>query len=526
LGLSLSQTQRDSLDKVAEVLVAANGLIAAVETTTINASAGTAQALSDAAVSALRGIVAVQQVVQSTATDTLQAYLLDPSNTAAVDLLLASSGVQGSLGNLAANTIVGPILPSRFKLAVASSEAPDTFVESLEVFEGTASGADQSVSFTITREGGLDGTVVIQYTVSGSATLSAARFVGLSGSTLPAGQIKFGPGETEKTIQISFVNDSVDQTNELIVFKITDVYGNSQFARSDGSLLEYGEARVLLRDDDPNTPLIVGPTADNSSTPAIEAANKLTLLAQTPTSLPALKVDYFDPTATLQASIRASGAVLNAPGILQPDGAGQWRIVTTTPSGLSPDLNLDQLNSALARLSQALALEASPSANPSAAGSLTLSVSASARAVAGSYQLDLDIRHPPTLTIPQAFQAVTAKTASTLLPTNGSSPFSLSDTDSSNLSVIIESDQGALTLGSAAEVFTTKTSNGLSLSGSASAITAALGTLQFSANAGISSAALRITVSDADPFTDADGIANNLDWSNRFRFRYKQARLR
>jgi hypothetical protein len=107
--------------------------------------------------------------------------------------LLASSGVQGSLGNLAANTIVGPILPSRFKVAVASSEAPDTFVESLEVFEGTASGADQSVSFTITREGGLDGTVVIQYTVSGSATLSAARFVGLSGSALPAGQIKFGP---------------------------------------------------------------------------------------------------------------------------------------------------------------------------------------------------------------------------------------------------------------------------------------------------------------------------------------------
>ncbi|NDF52380.1 MAG: hypothetical protein EB116_20265, partial [Betaproteobacteria bacterium] len=369
LSIALSSSQTDSLNRVAEVLVGANGLIAAVDTTPLLASGLSSQQLSDLAIEALRGIVAVQQVVQETATAGLQAFVLAPSNTAVTDLLLAQSDTEGSLGQLAANTVVGTIVPSRFTVSVASTDAPANATGELSVFEGTSSGADQRVTYTITRAGGLGGTIVLRYEVSGAATLTATRFTGLNDSALPSGQIKFGPGETVKTLGFGLTNDSVDQPNELIVLRLTDVYGNSQFANVDGSLLSYGEARVLLRDDDPNSPLIIGPKTDDPTTPAIEAANKLTLLANTPSKLPALSVDYFDTSALFTASISANGAKLNAPGILvESSTPGTWNIVASTGVGSTNALSLDQLNLALTILSQAQALEAT------ASGGLTVSV--------------------------------------------------------------------------------------------------------------------------------------------------------
>ncbi|NBP39510.1 MAG: hypothetical protein EBV34_13910, partial [Betaproteobacteria bacterium] len=519
LSIALSSSQTDSLNRVAEVLVGANGLIAAVDTTPLLASGLSSQQLSDLAIEALRGIVAVQQVVQETATAGLQAFVLAPSNTAVTDLLLAQSDTEGSLGQLAANTVVGTIVPSRFTVSVASTDAPANATGELSVFEGTSSGADQRVTYTITRAGGLGGTIVLRYEVSGAATLTATRFTGLNDSALPSGQIKFGPGETVKTLGFGLTNDSVDQPNELIVLRLTDVYGNSQFANVDGSLLSYGEARVLLRDDDPNSPLIIGPKTDDPTTPAIEAANKLTLLANTPSKLPALSVDYFDTSALFTASISANGAKLNAPGILvESSTPGTWNIVASTGVGSTNALSLDQLNLALTILSQAQALEAT------ASGGLTVSVKPQGRNIEGTYQIELDTRHPPTLSLPQSFESVIAKTQTTLSAATGSSSITIADTDSKNLTVTVETASGSLSLAGTPDVFVANTANGLTLSGGPNALSRALGSLGFEANAGIRSAAFRITITDNDPFTDADGIAtNDLDWDRQFSVEVKSS---
>ncbi|NBP39600.1 MAG: hypothetical protein EBV34_14395, partial [Betaproteobacteria bacterium] len=518
LSITLNGSQLNSLDLVAEVLANANLRIQVVDTTAISPPGLSAQQLSDFATTAIRQIVAVQQVVQSGATESLQAFVLDPSNTARIDALLAPSSEQGSLGQLAASAVVGPIFPSRFKVTVSSLDDPNHQGSELSANEGTSTGADQLITYIITRSGGLDGTVVLRYEVSGAATLTSARFTGLSGTALPSGEIKFGPGESQKVISLGLRNDAVDQSNELIVLKLTDVYGNSQFADPNGNLLAYGEARLLLLDDDPNTPLITGPLGDDPNTPAVEGDKKLTLIAANPTKLPALSVDYFDPTASFTATISTRGATLNAQGILTASNtANRWNLVAPTANGSTTVLSLDQLNQALSNLSQALSLEASPlSSAPTASGTLRLDVTPQGRNVTGTYEIALDIRHPPSLSLSESFAAVIAQTQSTLSALGGGNAFAISDMDSASLTATVETSSGILSIATPGEAFVAATTNGLSISGSASALSAALGTLQLKANAGISSATLSIMLTDNDPFTDADGISNQFDWSRQF----------
>jgi hypothetical protein len=85
--------------------------------------------------------------------------------------------------------------------------------------DGASDGADNTVSFTINRSGGLDGTVVLRYDIRGSGTLTADRFVFLDADgvpALPSGQVTFGPDETVKTITLRLANNALVNANELI----------------------------------------------------------------------------------------------------------------------------------------------------------------------------------------------------------------------------------------------------------------------------------------------------------------------
>ena len=132
-----------------------------------------------------------------------------------------------------------------------------TAAASANVFEGDATGQGGVITFKITRGGGLDGTVVLNYNLEGSATLTGDRFVG---GVIPKGSVTFGPDVTEQIITIQLVNNSARNAAELLTLTVKDAYGNSQFTDLSGNLIASGSSRVTLLDDDPSTPLITVPT--------------------------------------------------------------------------------------------------------------------------------------------------------------------------------------------------------------------------------------------------------------------------
>jgi len=235
-GVSLDSSRVGS---IASVLAKANQIIWGQDVAAISIDTDGRDAAKDS-VSVLRKIVAVQQVVQG---DDVIALLelkakgiANTSGTnpvsvdSAITTLLNDSSASG-LKLLAENAIVGPIVPSRFAISYAAPAAEVSQVAGGVPFayEGNAEGGDRVVSFVVKRSGGLDGTVVLGYSITGSATLTGDRFVG---GALPSGSVSFAADETEKTISFRVANNSVRNPSELLTLTLKDLYGNSQFADS------------------------------------------------------------------------------------------------------------------------------------------------------------------------------------------------------------------------------------------------------------------------------------------------------
>lgn len=452
LGITtLTLTQADQL---AQVIAKANSLIWGQPISTIDGSGDDAKD----AVAVLRKIVQVQQVVQGDdILKELKAYLVD-GNASVIQVLLSDTAETG-LKYLADNAIVGPIVPSRF--VVTSDATTDATSLTPYVYEGTSDGSDQTVTFTINRSGGLDGTVVLRYEINGSSTLTADRFVTSDGK-IPSGEVTFGPDETIKTISIRLANNSTDNPEELLTLAVSDVYGNSQFADVNGNILSSGTTRLMLLDDDPNTPLVTAPAV-------IGAA------AGVSSMVTGLSVDYFNATTPLTVTATALRGQISLDGI---QFAG-----LQTFSG-----TLDEINAQLALL-EIRAQVGQTSAQ------IHLDVTPQGRAnIVGSTDVSVVVHNAATLAVASS-QNVVAATRSAL------SPITVADVDSDVVRVTLSSVGGSVDVASATNLFVNKTASTWVLEGLKSDVNAALGQLYFTALAGRTAASVTVAVSDNDDLT-------------------------
>ncbi len=447
-------------DQLAQVIAKANGLIWGQPTTTIDGQGDDAKD----AVAVLRKIVQVQQVVQGDAILTKLGAYLNTGNASPLQTLLSDTDNQG-LKYLADNAIVGPIVPSRF--VVTSNAAQDVSGQTPYLYEGASDGADNTVSFTINRSGGLDGTVVLRYDIRGSGTLTADRFVFLDADgvrALPSGQVTFGPDETVKTITVRLANNALVNANELITLVVSDVYGNSQFSDAAGNILSSGTARLMLLDDDPNTPLVSAPES-------LDAA------AGVATSVPGLVVDYFNPNALLTVTATATGGLISQNGL----DFATVQTLTGTLDAINANLALLEMRATVGQTSAKIHLDVTPQGRTN---------------VVGSIDVPVTVHNSATLAV-TASQNVVAATRSAL------APITVSDLDSDVLRVTLDSTNGSLDLAQTQGLFVNKNANGTSwvVEGLKSDLNAALSQVFFTAQAGRSAAGVTVTVSDNDALT-------------------------
>jgi VCBS repeat-containing protein len=449
------------LDQVALVIAKANELIWDQPTTTIDGQGDDAKD----AVAVLRKIVQVQQVVQGDAVLAKLSAYLTTGNASPLQTLLRDPTEdipnQDSLKYLADNAIVGPIVPSRF--VVTSNAVQDVAGQTPYLYEGASDGADNTVSFTINRSGGLDGTVVLRYDIKGSSTLTADRFVSSDGK-IPTGQVTFGPDETSKTITVRLANNAVVNANELLTLVVSDVYGNSQFSDTDGNILSSGTTRLMLLDDDPNTPVVIAPES-------LDAAAGVT------TSVAGLVVDYFNPNAVLTVTATATGGLISQNGM----DFATVQTLTGTLDVINANLALLEMRATVGQTSAQIRLDVTPQGRTN---------------VVGSIDVPVTVHNSATLAV-TASQNVVAATRSAL------APISVADLDSDVLRVTLDSTNGSLDLAQTQGLFVNKNANGTSwvVEGLKSDLNAALSQVFFTAQAGRSAASVTVTVSDNDDLT-------------------------
>jgi acetyl esterase/lipase len=90
------------------------------------------------------------------------------------------------------------------------------------------------VTVTVTRSGAIGGSTVATYTTVNGSALSGDDF------TATAGTLTFAPGETQKTISVPLVNDSVSEPSETFTVTLS----------ASGAVITSGTANIRIEDDD------------------------------------------------------------------------------------------------------------------------------------------------------------------------------------------------------------------------------------------------------------------------------------
>ncbi|HEX3022559.1 MAG TPA: Calx-beta domain-containing protein [Lachnospiraceae bacterium] len=96
---------------------------------------------------------------------------------------------------------------------------------------------DGNTSFTVVRSGGSDGTVLVNYSVTGGTASKGTDY------TLADGTLTFTDGETSKTVPVTIVNDKLTESNETVEVKL----GNATNGASVGS---NDTVTLTITDDD------------------------------------------------------------------------------------------------------------------------------------------------------------------------------------------------------------------------------------------------------------------------------------
>ena len=458
LALSLTASQSAAIHGVAGVMAEANELIGNVDVATLSQGASP--------LALLRQIVSVQSVVQG---DYLSDLKIQMGNDPTAVPTLSAASMKSGLASAVANAIVGPIIPSSFK--VAAYQEGGAAAASLDVYESDGAGHGSVVNLHVMRGGGLDGTVVLSYQVSGSSGLDPARFVG---GAIPSGTLTFGPDVSEQWLKIELVDNQLRQDSELLSFSLKDLYGNSQFTDLAGTLVAQSKVLVNLLDDDPNTPQITAPAELATGAGATVVAEGFSL-------------DYFDAQASLAVTLKAVHGSL---GLLASNGSViQNLTIGSDAASYSLQGNLSDINNALSRLTFTGDADATD-------GGIRITAQPVGRSVVGSADMAIIVHAGPEISAVSSPVDVVAGTLS-----NVSVPL-VSDKDSNELSVQVTTSDGEWALPRSSNVVVERSAVGsLLLHGNALDLNDALSTLAVTATPGRSSLSVNLLVSDGDPLT-------------------------
>lgn len=145
------------------------------------------------------------------------------------------------------------------------------------------------VDVKVLRTGGSEGTVTVEYLTVGVTATAGVDFTGRTGT------LTFAPGETEKTVRLTILEDALVESNETFGFTIENVTGG-------GTLLVPRTATITIQDNDvslPNFTNFSNTGKINFNGSAVAASNQLQL---TSTGMSQAGSAFFVDPVTVNAS--------------------------------------------------------------------------------------------------------------------------------------------------------------------------------------------------------------------------------
>lgn len=119
---------------------------------------------------------------------------------------------------------------------------------------------DETVAVVVTRTGGSDGEVTVQFDTADGTAIAPSDYTAQTGQTLT-----FGDGVTSQTINIPIIDDSVQENNEEFTITLTNATG--------GATIGTATSIVTIVDDDNPGELAIQSTAE-----VVEGAGTVTLI--------------------------------------------------------------------------------------------------------------------------------------------------------------------------------------------------------------------------------------------------------
>ena len=160
-----------------------------------------------------------------------------------------------------------------FTLTVSDNDIDHTITaDTTSISEGDS--GIQTLTFTITRTGSINRASTVDYSINGTAINGNDynNISGTSGATALSGNISFEAGESEKTITVDLLGDTLNESNETIQVSLSNA---STSESGFETTISKNSASIAIADDDISTLSIS--TTINASEPNVNGLFTVTL---------------------------------------------------------------------------------------------------------------------------------------------------------------------------------------------------------------------------------------------------------
>ena len=199
---------------------------------------------------------------------------------------------------------VGETIPVSFH--PAGSAVPALSVESVKVTEGR----DATADFTVRLSPAVEGTVTVDYATADGSARAPDDYTAASGT------LTFAPGETEKTVSVPIVDDSVEDSGEKFKFRLSNASGGA-------AILGYGAATATIANHEL--------TAEFSGAPAGHGGEPFMLELEFNDS-PEMSYRVLQPVNGREGRLNVVNATALRVRRVDPPGNRRW-LLTFAPAG-------------------------------------------------------------------------------------------------------------------------------------------------------------------------------------------------